>query len=56
MRDRIKGTSLFCFRPSSACREKLFFLTNNPAFDKVILLFIVISTILLAVESPLYDP
>jgi len=56
MRDKIKGTSLCCLKKENKCREKLYFLTQNKRFDQIILLFIVISTILLAVESPLLDP
>ena len=56
MKEKIKGNSLFCFSPTNKCREQFFFITSNPLFDKVILTSIVISTILLAVESPLLDP
>lgn len=50
------GVALGIFPADSCFREKVFDLVNDPRFDKVILLMILISSVLLAMENPLNNP
>ena len=56
LKQNIKGNSLLCFGRENALRVKLYQMIFNPWFDRLILFFIVVSTIMLAIESPLDDP
>lgn len=50
------GNSLFCLGSQNKFREFCWKVCTNPWFDRIVLVLITISTILLAVESPLDDP
>jgi hypothetical protein len=50
------GNSLFCFGPENMFRRWCNKLIQQKAFDWVIMFFIFVSTILLCMESPTYDP
>jgi len=50
------GKSLYCFRIDNPLRRRCYKLANNGNFDFFILLMILISSIQLALENPLYDP
>jgi hypothetical protein len=54
--DVLQGKAWCCFTNENAFRNLCYIITLNPWFDRVILMFITISTILLAVETPLTDP
>jgi hypothetical protein len=51
-----EGTSLWCLTETNPVRRCLVFFTRHRYFDNTILLLIAISTINLAIESPLDDP
>ena len=50
------GRSLFIFGPKNKYRETCDFLSNHSRFGNIVLLLIVISTVGLAVQTPLDDP
>eukprot|EP00941_MAST-03F_sp_MAST-3F-sp1_P005593 g5593.t1 len=52
----LNSNALFCLPVSSPFRRKVAQFTLNPWFDRVILVLILISSILLGVENPLWDP
>ena len=52
----LPGKALCCFTGKNKCRQKMYQMTNNKAFDWVIMFFIFASTILLCMESPMFDP
>jgi len=50
------GVSLGLFAADTRFREVIFDIVNHPRFDRIILIMIVISSVLLAMENPLNDP
>ena len=52
----MEGTSLFLFSVESGLRRVVYRFINNTYFDGVILVFILLSTVQLAADSPLNDP
>ena len=48
--------SLFLFDENNKFREMCGKIVNNAVFENFIILIIVISSVLLALENPLYDP
>jgi len=50
------GKSLFLFGPDNRFRIIIARVVDSPYFDFTILVFIIISSILLAIENPLHDP
>jgi hypothetical protein len=52
----MEGESLFIFSVGNPIRRVIYNLVNKPLFDNIILLLILLSTILIAVENPLNDP
>ena len=52
----MEGTSLFVFSIENVVRRYIYLIVNKNWFDYVILVAIMISTIQLAIESPLLDP
>lgn len=50
------GRSLFIFGPKNPVRRGCAAVVTNPAFDKIVLILIVISSISLALDNPLMDP
>ncbi len=52
----VTDRSLFIFNEGSCFRQFLKKVVSHPKFDWVILFFIAISSVLLAIESPLNDP
>ena len=52
----LKGKSLFIMGPMNRLRLFCSKIVCKPSFDNIILIFIGISTILLALENPLNDP
>jgi hypothetical protein len=55
LKERITGNSLFCLGPDNAFRFECYKFVMWPWFDRIILTFIVISTIMLAIDTPLSD-
>lgn len=55
-KENLHGKSLFCMTSQNELRRFCYKSANNPWFDRIVLILITISTILLAVESPLDDP
>ena len=53
---RLEGVALFAFTTSNPLRRLFFVIVNSGKFDALILTCIIVSSILLAVESPLTDP
>ena len=51
-----QGKSLFLFKHDMPCRIVFFNIIKHPAFDQFILFIIVAGSILLAWETPLWDP
>lgn len=49
-------SSLCVFGPESPVRRKLKFIVKHPRFDQLLIVLIVFSSVLLALENPLYDP
>jgi hypothetical protein len=56
LKEKISGKSLFCLGPHNKFRFECYKMVNHPWFDRIILTFIVISTIMLAIDTPLSDP
>ena len=56
IRHTLEGRSLFCMGPNNSFRKFIFHFVENKCFKRVVLMLIVISTITLALESPLDDP
>jgi len=52
----IKGNSLWCFASNNGFRRLIFNIVNHAMFDWIILIFICVSTIMLAMEAPLDNP
>jgi hypothetical protein len=52
----VKGSAFFCFKPENKCRRFIATVEKGKPFNNVILLLIVISTINLAIETPLDEP
>ena len=52
----LKGVSLFCLKPTNPLRVMCYKLVDWKWFLRIILILIIISTITLALESPLDDP
>lgn len=53
---KIEGRSLFIFGPNNPIRKACHRIMHHPAFDWIILFFIGVSTVTLAIESPLHNP
>ena len=56
MKRRLSGTSLYLFSPKNWLRIFLHKIRYWPYFDNVILVLIIISSIMLALDNPLNDP
>jgi len=54
--EEVQGVSLWIFKKNNSFRRKLSSIVLNPMFDNIILAFIIISTLLLASETPFDDP
>lgn len=54
--DPLEGTSLFCLGPENKCRNAINRFVWNKWFERIILTLIIISTITLALETPLDNP
>eukprot|EP00939_MAST-03C_sp_MAST-3C-sp1_P000527 g527.t1 len=52
----LRGTSLWLMCPTNPIRVAVSKIVFNPWFDRIILVLIVISSLLLAIETPLDDP
>lgn len=52
----ISGRSLLCLSEENSFRLMCFNVTNHAWFDWVILVFICVSTVMLAMEAPMDDP
>lgn len=52
----LNGTSLFCLSKTNGFRLFNYKLAENVIFERTILVLIIISTITLALETPLDDP
>ncbi len=52
----MKGSAFFCFKPENKCRRFIATIEKGKPFNNIILLLICISTINLAVETPLDRP
>ena len=50
------GTSLFCLKPTNGFRKMCHYIAEHNYFNNTILVFIIVSTITLALETPLDDP
>lgn len=50
-----KGTSMFLFKRNNPARVFCFKLMTHPRFDNFILMLIIISSVALALDNPLYD-
>ena len=53
---KLVGNSLFVFGPENCFRRVIGYIANSKLFNYFILLLIVISTLTLALDSPLEDP
>jgi hypothetical protein len=53
---RIYGHALFVIPPTNPWRQQLAKLVQSSSFDSIILVLIIVSSILLAIDNPLYDP
>ena len=53
---KMTGTSLCCFKQDNGFRKFCWLVSTNTTFDYIILFFIVVSTITLALETPMDDP
>jgi voltage-dependent calcium channel L type alpha-1D len=51
-----RGRSLFLFTHNMPCRVMIFNITKHPVFDQFILVAVIIGSILLAWQTPLWDP
>jgi len=54
--DPLEGNSLCCLSKTNGFRSFCYGAMTNPWFDRVVMALITVSTLLLAVESPLMDP
>lgn len=52
----LNGKSLCLFGPTNWLRLKCLALVEHPAFDNTVLALIIVSSILLAVDTPLLNP
>ena len=52
----LTGKSLGIFGPNNPFRRLLMRLVLHPQFDQVIILVIILSSVLMAIDSPLNDP
>ena len=52
----LMGKSLFCLGPENGCRNAIYRFVENKWFGNIILILILISTLTLALETPLDDP
>ena len=52
----LQGNALFCLKPQNALRVMCYKLVESKWFKNTILVLIIISTITLALETPLDDP
>ena len=51
-----RGNSLFLFKHDMPCRAVFFNIIHHPAFDQFILVIILAGSVLLAWETPMWDP
>jgi hypothetical protein len=56
LKEKITGNSMWCLGPNNKFRFECYRMVIHPWFDRIILTFIAISTILLAIDTPLDDP
>lgn len=56
MQSQLPGKSLYLFSKKSRIRQICYKVVTHPKFDYIIILFILVSSLQLVLDSPLYDP